>query len=57
MLQSPMQSSKTPREIAAGMYLGILSRYPTADELKIAENYFQTGTRTNVRQLWTWPGH
>jgi hypothetical protein len=38
-----MQSNKTPREIAAALYLRILSRFPTGDELKIAENYFQSG--------------
>jgi len=38
-----MQSKKTPREIAAALYLGILSRFPTADELKITENYYQSG--------------
>jgi len=37
-----VQSTKTPREIAAALYLGILARFPTADEAKIAETYFQT---------------
>jgi hypothetical protein len=46
--QSPMiknltQAGKTPREIAIGMYLGILSRFPTEDELKIVQAYFQAG--------------
>ncbi|MGA2176471.1 MAG: DUF1553 domain-containing protein [Verrucomicrobiota bacterium] len=49
MIQYAMQSNKTPREIGVGMYLGILSRAPTADELKIAENYFQSGG-VNKRQ-------
>jgi hypothetical protein len=43
MLPYLMQSKKTPREIAAALYLGILSRFPTGDELKIAENYYQSG--------------
>jgi hypothetical protein len=43
MLPYLMQSNKTPREIAATLYLGILSRFPTGDELKIAENYYQSG--------------
>jgi len=43
MLPYLMQPKKTPREIAAALYLGILSRFPTGDELKIAENYYQSG--------------
>jgi hypothetical protein len=42
LIQSQMQTNKTPREIAAAMYLGILSRFPTAGELKSAESYFQS---------------
>jgi hypothetical protein len=46
--QSPMirnltAAGKGPRDIATGMYLGILSRFPTEDELKIVEGYFQSG--------------
>jgi hypothetical protein len=46
--QSPMiknltQAGNTPREIASGMYLGILSRYPSEVELKHIEAYFQSG--------------
>ena len=46
--QSPMiknltAAGKTPREIAIGIYLGILSRFPTSDELKLVEAYFQSG--------------
>ncbi len=46
--QSPMiknltQAGNSPREIASGMYLGILSRYPTEEELKTIESYFQSG--------------
>jgi hypothetical protein len=36
MIQYQMQGAKTPREIATGMYLGILSRFPTEEELKNA---------------------
>jgi hypothetical protein len=43
MIQFQTISNRTPEGIANAMYLGILSRFPTADELKIAENYFQTG--------------
>jgi hypothetical protein len=43
LIQSQMETNKPPREIAAAMYLGILSRFPTADESKSAESYFQSG--------------
>jgi hypothetical protein len=46
MLQNLMQSSKTPRENIAAMYLAILSRRPSGEELKIAENYLQSGKVT-----------
>jgi hypothetical protein len=35
MLQFQTQAKRTPREIATGMYLGILSRFPTEGELKL----------------------
>ncbi|MGA2542445.1 MAG: DUF1553 domain-containing protein [Verrucomicrobiota bacterium] len=38
-----VQSTKTPREIATALYLGILSRFPSADEATIAETYYQSG--------------
>ena len=46
--QSPMiknltVAGKGPREIASGVYLGILSRFPTEDELKVVDAYFQAG--------------
>ena len=45
--QSPMiknltAAGKNTREIASGIYLGILSRFPTEEELKVVEAYFQT---------------
>jgi len=45
--QSPMVKNLTaagnsPREIATGIYLGILSRFPTDEELKVVEGYFQS---------------
>jgi hypothetical protein len=43
MIQYQTGSNKTPREIISALYLGILSRFPTGDELRIAENYFQSG--------------
>ncbi|MCU0784539.1 MAG: DUF1553 domain-containing protein [Verrucomicrobia bacterium] len=36
-------SKKTPREMAAGIYLGILSRFPTEEEVKTLEAYVQSG--------------
>ncbi len=52
--QSPMiknltQADNDPREIATGMYLGILSRFPTEEELKIVEAYFRSG-KTSRRE-------
>jgi len=46
MLQFQLQGNKTPREIATGMYLGILSRFPTEEELKTVETYMQAGALT-----------
>lgn len=43
MVQFQTSSNRAPVDIATGMYLGILSRFPTAAELKTAENYFQSG--------------
>jgi hypothetical protein len=42
MIQYQTTPGKAPREIAIGMYLGILSRFPTEDEIKIVEAYFQS---------------
>lgn len=49
LIPSLVQSAKTPREIAAALYLEILSRFPTADEVKIASSYYQSGN-VNRRQ-------
>ncbi len=43
MLQYQLQPGKTPREIAVGIYLGILSRFPTEAELKTVAAYAQAG--------------
>jgi hypothetical protein len=43
LVQYLVQPNKTPRQVATAMYLVILSRFPTGEELKIAENYFQSG--------------
>jgi hypothetical protein len=42
MIQYQMQGKKPPREIAAAIYLGILSRFPTEEELRTAEAYAQS---------------
>jgi len=42
MIQYQTQSNKTSREMASGMYLGILSRYPTEAEMQTVERYFQS---------------
>ena len=44
MVQYLAKSKKTPREIATGMYLGILSRFPTETELQTVETCFQAGS-------------
>jgi hypothetical protein len=43
MIKYQTESKKTLREMAAGMYLGILSRFPTEEELKTVEGYSQVG--------------
>jgi hypothetical protein len=43
MIKYQTESKKTLREMAAGMYLGILSRFPTEEELKAVDAYSQTG--------------
>lgn len=43
MVEFQSQSKKPPREIATNLYLGILSRYPTEEELKMAEAYAKSG--------------
>jgi hypothetical protein len=42
MIEYQTTSGKTPREIAVGMYLGILSRFPTEAESETVEAYFQS---------------
>ena len=50
MIQYQTESNKTPQEITDAMYLGILSRFPTGEELKIVENYFQSGEFEQTRR-------
>ena len=43
MIEFQTSSNRAPADIAAGMYLGILNRFPTAAEIKTAQDYFQSG--------------
>ena len=46
-----------PREIVNGLYLTILSRFPTEEELKIVDGVFPVRQRERPRGgRWTWPG-
>jgi hypothetical protein len=42
-LAALLQSRPTPRETATSLYLAILSRYPTDDELKAVTGYTPPG--------------
>jgi hypothetical protein len=44
-LQFLVRNSKTPRALATGLYLAILSRYPNEDELKIVGEYSRSGVK------------
>ncbi len=43
MIEFQTSSNRVPADIATGMYLGILSRFPTAEEIKTTQDYFQSG--------------
>jgi hypothetical protein len=43
MIEFQTSSNRPPADIATGMYLGILSRFPTAAEIKTTQDYFQSG--------------
>jgi hypothetical protein len=42
-LQNLINSQGTPREVASGLYLSILSRYPTEQEWEVVSGYGQGG--------------
>jgi hypothetical protein len=42
-LQYVMRNARTPRAIATGVYLTLLSRFPTEEEFRIAAGYSQSG--------------
>jgi hypothetical protein len=44
MIQYQMQSGKSLREVTANIYLGILSRFPTEEEMKVVDAYSQAGS-------------
>ena len=43
MIEFQSAADRHPDDIVAGMYLGILSRFPTAAETKTAEDYLKSG--------------
>ena len=43
MIAFQTSANRAPAEIITGMYLGILSRYPTAEEMQAAQAYAQSG--------------
>jgi len=43
MIAFQTSTNRPPADVVTGMYLGILSRFPTAAETSAAENYFQSG--------------
>jgi hypothetical protein len=43
MVEYQVTSNKTPREMAAGVYLGILSRFPTQTEMAAVESHLKSG--------------
>ena len=45
-IQALLQTAVLPRDPIDGLYLMILSRYPTDEELKIVASYSQSGTAT-----------
>ena len=46
MVRYQVDSRKPPRDIATGLYLGILSRFPKEDEVKTAAAYFASSGLT-----------
>jgi hypothetical protein len=47
-----LAQGKSPREVVTSLYLTILSRFPTEEEQKIAEEYFRSG-KVSPRQAAT----
>ena len=51
-LRALVQPGGKPREIVNGLYLTILSRFPTDEELKTVEAYVQSGRRQPAARPW-----
>ncbi len=43
MIDFQSSGNRSTTEVVTGMYLGILSRFPTAAEIRTAQEYYQTG--------------
>ena len=43
MIEFQTSSNRAPAEVVTGMYLGILSRFPTPEEVQTAQAYFKSG--------------
>jgi hypothetical protein len=54
MISYQSSSNRPPAEIVTGMYLGILSRFPTAAETGTAEKYFQGIARRQATVDLAW---
>jgi hypothetical protein len=54
MIEYQADSKKTAGEIATGVYLGILSRFPSPEELKSIETYFQMGRQREATIDLVW---
>jgi hypothetical protein len=50
-LKTIMSSNRKPQEITEDIYLTVLSRFPTADEVKNAEAYAKSGV-VKGRDVW-----
>lgn len=50
MIKFQMQGGKTPREMVTGIYLGILSRFPTDHELRVATAYAQSSSSKTAKR-------
>jgi hypothetical protein len=54
MVAYQTEGQKTATEIAVGMYLGIMSRFPTPEELKIIEGHFQSSKQRDAAVDLAW---
>ena len=53
-LKAIFDSGRKPPEMVEELYLTILSRFPTSDEMKIAEDYGKTGRPKAVKRREDW---